>query len=277
MSSRPYVPRQQPRRPPSNNDAVSRRACRGARPSVRSRVSPSRPRAGTTGRVHRGAPASRRGERLCGLVPCRRAARARASDALHALDELRCDRDRDGDRHAELVERGREGPQRALGIRERVGRPDAAQQCCEAEPVVGRREHALRRHGAADLHARHEAGKWEVRNGQEHVFAGAGVATEQDAEPDPDGDHDDAEQEIQLVGARPRRFRPARGDDGAGHREHQREEQRIGRAAGRGPQPDRPDPPRDRMHGAREAQRRDRGDAGRSHRARVMPHAAGEL
>ena len=108
---------------------------------------------------------------------------ARPADALHALDELRRDRDRDGDRDAELVERGGQDAQRALRIGERVGRADAAQQRGEAEAVVDARRRTLSALTAPpsctpDMNP----GSGICGSVKQHVLVRARVAAEHDAE-----------------------------------------------------------------------------------------------
>ena len=106
-------------------------------------------------------------------------------------------------------------------------------------------------------------------NREEHVLARAELAAENDAEHHTDRDHDDSEQQVALERARPRRFGAARGDDDARDGEYEREQERIRRAARGGREPDRPDPPRDRVQRARESPRR----RSTARRGELMPRA----
>ena len=67
------------------------------------------------------------------------------ADPLHAFDQLGGDTERDHHRHAELVEGAGQHPQGPLGIGQRVGRAQAAQQAPQPEAVVEGRDRALER------------------------------------------------------------------------------------------------------------------------------------
>ena len=141
----------------------------------------------------------------------------RAPYSLHALDELWGNRDRDGDRHAHLVQRARQRAQRPLRVGERVGRADAAEQGGEPQPVVQREQHAFERHRAAERDARHEAGQRHLREAHEGLFF---AAAERAAEHDPEQRRgspidDQPEHEVRAKRARPRRIGAPRRDDDA--------------------------------------------------------------
>ena len=107
----------------------------------------------------------------------------------------------------------------------------------------------------------------DLRQRDQHVVAV--VAAEQDPVDHPQDDDEQTGDQVAAEAARPRCIRPTPADDERRHRDDQAEQERVRRPARGGRQPDRPDPPGDRMEGARQSSvEADPADAARvSHRS----------
>ena len=168
---------------------------RRARASARGRPRARAPAAGAAGRPGR----------------CRPRAGLRGAHPAHAVGELRQHGDRDDQRGADLVERGRHRAEQPLGVGQRVGGADADHDGGEPEPVVQREEQRLRRRsGRAGVMPGDPVGQRDRRQVEQH--RAAEPAAEDEPERHPDHDDHDAEPDVdperlapRLVGAAQRR------------------------------------------------------------------------
>ncbi len=174
-------------------------------------------------------------------------------DPLDALHQLRGDAERHRHGDAELVEGGGQDPQGALGVGEGVGGTDAADQTGQPQPVEGRREGGLQGDRAADLNARVPGGGGDVREREQQVVVRGDAGREDAAEDHPDRHDGEGQPQVVPEAARPRGVGATGGDHEAQHREDEQEQQRIGGAAGRSRQGERPGPPGERVQVPRTA------------------------
>ena len=116
----------------------------------------------------------------------------------------------------------------------------------------------------------YQSGMCRRRQREQDVVVRGHAGGEDRAEDDPNGDHDQRHDQVVLEPARPGGIAAPVGDDEGEHGQDEDQQHRVGGAADGGHQPDRPDPPGDRVQRARDpgvaARRGQRGD----HRSRFV-------
>jgi hypothetical protein len=160
-----------------------------------------------------------------------------------ALDQLRGDADAHHDRDAELVERTGKDPQGPPWVGEGVRGADAAEQHGQPHAVRGCVEGRFQRHRTAELHVRGPVRQRKLRQVEQHVRVAVDRTAEHRPEDDPDDDHAEAERDVVLQAAGPRRVGAPHRHDIADHREGDEQDQRVACGAHRRTEPDRPQPP----------------------------------
>ena len=173
------------------------------------------------------------------------------ADPLDALHQLGRHAQRHHHRHPELVEGAGQHPEGTLGIGQRVGRPQAADQAAEPHPGVQRPEGPL--HG--DRPAEPEPGgpgrQRQPGEGEQGVHAlGGDVAAEDGQEDHADGHHGEGEPEVVPEGPGPGGVGPTVDHHHGEDAEQQQQQDGVGHRGGGHGQTDRPQPPGHRVQGA---------------------------
>ena len=136
-----------------------------------------------------------------------------------------------------------------FGIGQRVRGAEADQHRGQPHPVVQPAEHLL----GGDRPEEPDPGRplRQLHRGQREQDHLAVPAAEDDPEEDPGDDDEEPGPQVVLERERPRRVAAPTGHDDSGDDDDQRQQQRVRGPAGRRGQPQRPEPPRPRMQGAR--------------------------
>ena len=182
---------------------------------------------------------------------------------LHALGELGRDRHRDDDGRPDLVQRGGQRPEQALGVGQGVGGADAGDDHREPQPEHGRADQALEVDRAAELDAGRPRRQGHLGQGEQDDLA----ELEPDDHVQDDAHHDDGEPqpEVEAERAGPRRGAPPVRHDQRDDREGEEEQEWVVRRADRDGHPERPPPPRGRV---------DRAGEGGAHRTIIASGAS---